>query len=592
MNRQMISRLLSMRLAKWLVPLAAAIVVVVVALSIPAIAQRQLTIIEPQPGAVVKEDLTVTVAKPRPGEGYLIYKVDGVLKEASAEVQFVLDTKELADGEHTLVVEDHDGTGAIVGRAEVKFIVANKIGAADATTSAVPLFHWDYQQFLDKEITTYVLWAQGIATSAKKKTPTAAGAGGEGGGQVGQQGPDVIVLDRQLSLKIRQMIRDVSADGTANIRTIVEGGHERWRHYEQASMDPEEPPNFAGAGGWCFSGGGGGRTQGAEGMAGPGAGPAGGMVGPGGGQGTAMAVAEPVKVWDGEGSCELCMQYKETGQPPVWCPSAEVGRTYTKKIYRSGKEVNATRKYEVWPYEHATRFAMSELQPMFADHPVRPGDQWNSTMTFVCELAERRGVTVTVPLKFVGFEWQGGRKTAKLQTEFDMPEPQAKEVAMVCIDFVGAGQQQVGAEGGGAGGGLPMGAFQGTEKKKPPRFISPPRVHVKRTIYFDYARKKILRTEDQVTSRFVFKPPKQAAGMMGGGMMPGGGMAGGGAPQQSEEPENWTYNVTIITQLDESNPEPAPNYNKRTATGPRDYDHVMEKTDRPVPPNDPKAPRF
>ncbi|PIX41630.1 MAG: hypothetical protein COZ56_11550 [Armatimonadetes bacterium CG_4_8_14_3_um_filter_58_9] len=585
MHIRTMSRSIQMGLIRVPAKRMVAIVIGTVALSLPALGQRKVTIIEPQPGAAVKEELTVTVAKAHPGEGYVIYKVDGVFREASSEVQYTLDTKELTDGEHTVLVEDHDGTGAIVGTAEVKFTVANKIAAADATTSAVPLFHWDYQQFLDKEITTYVLWAQGIAASAKKKAP--APVGGAGGGEQGQQGPDVIVLDRQLSLKIRQIIRDVSVDGTANVRTIVEGGHERWRHYEQAAMDPEEPPTFAGAGGWCFSGGGAGKKEGAGGPAGAAA-PA---AGAGGGE--AMAMAEPVKVWDGEGSCELCEEHKESGLPPIWCPSAEVGRTYTKKIHKSGKEVNATRKYDVWPYEHGARFAMSELQPMFDDRPVRPGDQWQSAMTFVCELAERRGINATVPLKFLGFEWQGGRKTAKLQTEFDMPETQAKEVAMVCIDFVGAGQApETGAEGGGAGGGLPSGAFQGTNKKKPPRFISPPRVHVKRVIYFDYARKKILRTEDNINSRFAFKPPKQAAGAMGGGMAQGGGMAGGGGgASQPAEPESWSYNVTIITQLDESPAEPTPIYNQRGISG-RDYDHVKEKNDRTVPPDDPKRPQF
>lgn len=574
-------------------------VVALVMTSLPPLhAQRKLTIIEPQEGKSVSEDLTVTVSRPRPDQGYLIFKVDGVIKEATSEVQYVIDTKGLPDGEHVILVEDHDGTGALVETTQVKVQVANKIGAGEATYSAVPLIHWDYQQFLDKEITRYEVWAQGIAASDKMQQAAPAGgaAGGTGGSQ--QQSSDVIVLDRQLSLKIRQMIRDIQQDGTANIRTIVEGGHERWRHYEQASSDPEEPPSFAGAGGWCFGGGGQGQTQQAGGAAAGAGGPGAAGAGPGGAGaagGGAAPAAPPVKVWDGEGSCDHCIQYKEEQEPPAWCPSAEVGRTYTKRMYQSGREVSATRR-DQWPYEIATRFAMSELQPMFSDHPVRPGETWNSEMTFVCELAERRGIKAVAPLRFVGFEWQGGKKTAKLEAEFDLPEIKAKEVANVCIDFVMGGNKSGTDSSGAAGGGLGPGATLGGQvKKKPTKFLKPPRVHIKRIIYFDYARKKILRTEDQVNGRYEFKPPA-ASGAGGGGPMGGGAMAGGAAGgasggQSQSEPEKWSYSVTIITQLDETPAVPTPGYNQG-GINPHDYDNVPEKNDRPVATSDVRRPNF
>lgn len=82
-------------------------------------------------------------------------------------------------------------------------------------------------------------------------------------------------------------------------------------------------------------------------------------------------------------------------------------------------------------------------------------------------------------------------------------------------------------------------------------------------------------------------------GGMGGGMMGGGGAGGasGGGQTQQSEPEKWSYNVTIITQLDESPAEPNPIYNKAGIT-PHDYDSVLERTDRPIAAIDPRKPNF
>ena len=359
---------------------------------------------------------------------------------------------------------------------------------------------------------------------------------GMGGGGIGASGGNPAALDKQVTLLIRRATRDVGlVEGAANIKMSVKDAFERGR--EGASQ---------GAGG----------LGGAMGMPG--------MMGAGAANNAAPANPDE---WAKE-----------------WSPAQENGEFYVKMIKANGEEINATRKRPT--------IALGDLLPRFPNTAVRPGSSWESEITLVAELVERKPVTVRAPMYFTSFETlktPAGvpRRCAKLESSFPLSKETSEKIAK-SIASAGGSAGGMGAMGGGmmgAGGAMPGMGMPGAMGGGAEATVKNARTSVVRTMWFDVNARRLLRSEDTVETYYEGEAqaamggamgggamPGMMPGMMGGGMMPGMpgmGMPGGamgGAKAEPAEPTKTTYTLRVARYLDDTVPAPTENYNAGAGT--------------------------
>lgn len=573
-----------------------------------AMSQQRFSIEYPREGEQVRGLITVRLKRDIQ-QGYFFVKLDGNFHSIVSEDSFVLNTLDLPNGDHTIEVEFHDAEGNPVGTTRATFRVANGIVTAEGQRF---LFrHWNYDDYAKRVVARYRQWIESNAVATIKSKPVAGG-----GGMV--QPPDTTALDKQISLLIRQEIRDVLVTGAANIRTIVQYAFERGREGVQSGM--------------------------------------------GGGASTLPGVKPK---WSEE-----------------WYEAREANKQQVRMIFPTGIEVNATANSGPQEGRRHAKIPTVDILPRFPaqptnerePRPVAEGESWSSPMTFVVELVHRVALRANGTIQFTKFEdvklREGEtRRCAKLEMvkKFTAPpgrlvllcgnckkpvplniepgEPCPNNCGAIFTDetlgaanpaIIAAGftSQFVGGGGGGGGGMMGGGAMGGEEGMSGMAGVagggmrggmpgmpgmggggsgaeSGPDIRnaettINRTLYFDpLERKVVLAIDDIVTEYDIMGGTSGVGGMgmpgMGGmpgmpggaGMMgPGGGMpgAGGGSTKQ------WThvvYRVKITTWLDTEPVKATVKFGTRKddKPNPHDYDSVREEgKDRSISLTDPKNP--
>jgi hypothetical protein len=188
---------------------------------------------------------------------------------------------------------------------------------------------------------------------------------------------------------------------------------------------------------------------------------------------------------------------------------------------------------------------------------------------------------------FENLQTQAGveRRTARLESEFDLPENVSMRIAKslqaaggsggACSRWNGRATIRR-ASGMGAGG--EAGAAAATAE------ISVARTHVRRIVWFDIAGRRVLRSEDYVDTYYEEEQPAQAMGGMGGppagfggpppgfgGPPPGfGGAPFGGGPGAAAmapaEPTKVNYNLRVVKYLDDTIPPPTDQFTAGAGT--------------------------
>src|SRR5688572_18946032 len=69
-----------------------------------ALAQGGIRIVSPKPNEVVRGEVEARFDKPFPDQGYTIIHLDGEFKEASALNRYIINTRDLPDGDHNLLI--------------------------------------------------------------------------------------------------------------------------------------------------------------------------------------------------------------------------------------------------------------------------------------------------------------------------------------------------------------------------------------------------------------------------------------------------------------------------------------------------------
>lgn len=510
-------------------------------LSTAAFAQ-EVQIQFPQEGQQVRGQITVRFSG-IPDGGYVVVKVDGNFATATSQPTFVLNTFPptfSGDGTHKVTITGINAGGKNVSEKTVSFEVANN--RVDVGGEGVRLTHYVNSMRLDDNVQRYRLFAESNATI--DDGGGAGGGGGMGGAGGGDSGEAFIPapLDWQISGLMRRIVRDVGmfsdakSDGvsSANIRTVVQEAYQHQRESESGT----------------------------------------------GGGGGAMG-----------GTTKKSSKKKKSGGPTKapwkkdWESAPEIGQYFVKMIEPSGKEINATRK--------APTIAIADLLPTFPEADVRPGSTWETRMTFIGDLSSRQPVNVSVPITFTSFESVKtvsgeNRRTAKLESRFQMPEDLAKKMAINLI-LQGGSSKTGGAGGGGeggpggagGGGGMTGPSSGGSEAGKTWNTLDPEelqeymeaitsvRASASRVLWFDIENHCVLRSEDIINSYYEYEEATETegGGGMGGGMDAGGAGGAGGA---ESGPQKVTYGLVVTTWLDDSIPAATPKYAGSTSSSRRD----------------------
>ena len=143
----------------------------------------------------------------------------------------------------------------------------------------------------------------------------------------------------------------------------------------------------------------------------------------------------------------------------------------------------------------------------------------------------------------------------------------------------GGGATSGGTSSGGTGGGdrgaAPVsatgggGAAGGTEID--PDTILNSRTNVARVLWFDIENRRVIRCEDRLNTSFEME-----AGQAAGGA---GGAEGGGAADA--EPTRVNYNLFVVTQYDDTIPDPQPLYTNGYLTAHHNPDHNPDDAKKP-----------
>ena len=552
---------------------AAAFPVVAGPLTKVAHAQTTLSVAAPTEGQTVRGTFKSSFSGV-PAGGYAMVYVDltpgnrlDAFRGAVTSGALDIETFGLTDGRHTLTVIAYNSSGGRVAETKVNFDVANS--QVDLSAQSVVLRNWTKEDLLDPDVERYRVFAEATGKTSGGASGGGGGAmpgmgmpgmmggampgGGMPGAMGGAGGGNPATLDKQVTLLIRRVTRDVGmVEGAANIKMSVKDAFERGRE---------------------------GAAQGAGGMNG--------AMGMPGMMGAGASNAKPANPdeWAKD-----------------WSPAPENGEFYVKMIKADGQEINATRKQPT--------IALGDLLPRFPTAAVRPGSSWESEITLVAELAERKAVTVRAPMYFTSFETlktPGGvaRRCAKLESHFPLTKETAEKVAKR-IAAAGGTSGGAGAMGGampgmgmpGMMGGGAMGAGGGEATVKNAR------TDVTRTMWFDVSARRLLRSEDSIVTTYegeaqaamggamgggmmpgMGMPGMGMPGMMGGGMMPGMGMPGMGMPNavkaEPAEPTKTTYTLRVARYLDDTSPAPTENYNAGAGTA-HARDNVQDPSLAPV----------
>lgn len=509
-------------------------------------AQEAPRIVFPQEGQAVRGEINAQFGG-IPESGYVIIKLDGQFKQATAQTSFVLNTFQEfngQDGPHKLSITGIDASGRTVGTNEVSFQVAN--AQIDETQDAVTLRHWTIADRIDQSVQRYGIFAESNATIDDGT------AGAAAGGATGATGYLPAPLDMQFTALVRKQVRDVGmVDNSANIRYVIQQAFVRQRLGEAGATTGASPS--------------------AEGGDAPAPAPASVRAGVAAGNGSSKAP------WN----FELVGNARNPIKRDKWEVAPELGQYFVKMIRANGEEINATRKQPT--------IAVTDLLPVFPEEAIRPGASVQTTMTMIGELSKREPINVRdAPLSLTSFEniaTPAGerRRVAKLESYFNLPMAQAMQIAAKLATMSGGAGAAGGAATGAEGGAAPAPAADAAVD--PASIIATARTRVSRVIYFDVASRRVIRSEDTVNTYYESLAPATGGAAEGGAPAAaptGEGGADAGAAAAPAEPTKVNYNLRIVTYLDDRVPPPTEKYNSGAGTahgiapGKRDQSLVRE----------------
>lgn len=452
------------------------------------------TITFPQPNAALRGTVKV-LFEGVPDGGYAMIYLDGKglsnLREATTKPFHILNTFTLPDGSHTLSVVAFNAAGKRIGQSDVSFQVSNN--SVDTEAEGVSLVNWKNSDIYDDSVRRYRIFAESSVTVEGGSGGGGAAAGGAAGAAGGDASAEDTYIpapfDWQIDMLVRRVVRDVGlTDNSANIKSVLSEAYQRQRLSEQ---------------------GGGAETESGQ-------------------------KVKKKKKKKGQISAPTKAPWGE------WYASPQAGRYAVKTIKANGDEINATRK--------PATLGLADLLPRFPQGQVRPGSTWQSDMTIVGEIPEATGINVQAPMTFTGFENLQSpagkeKRTAKLESRFNLPLDAATRVARSIQKQVGSGGGLAGQGAGGGSTGMTGGAGGAGADVEPPDFVSV-NVSVTREIWFDISGTQILRAEDTVNTNYEEEVEEDAGG--------GGAAAGGEAASGTKV----SYNLRISKYLDDTIPPP------------------------------------
>ena len=477
-----------------------------VGISFLAVSARAQTVTFPQPNASVRGTIKV-LFEGVPEGGYAMIYLDGRglnnLREATTKPFHLLNTFTLPDGRHTLTIVAFSAAGKRIGQAEIPFQVANN--SVDTDAEGVSLINWTNQDMIRDSVRRYRIFAE---SNASVEGGAAAGGGAAGGAPAGggaEASSEEYIpapLDWQIDMLVRRVVRDVGLfENSANIKSVLSEAYQRQRLSEQ-------------------------------------------------GGGAETITGQKVKV-----------KKKKKGPPTKapwgeWYPSPEAGRYAVKTIKQNGDEINATRK--------PATLGLADLLPRFPAGQVRPGSTWQSDMTIVGDIPIATSINVQAPMTFVAFENLQSpagleKRTAKLESRFNLPIEAATKIARSIQKQIGAGGGTAAQGGGAAAGAGPTLGGAAAEEEEMPDFLTVS-VSVTREIWFDISGTQVLRAEDQVRTYYE-EEPQAAEGGAGPAAAPAGGEAAAPA-----EPVKVSYNLRVSKYLDDTIPPPTDTFNAGAGT--------------------------
>ena len=169
-----------------------------------AFGQGSIRILEPKPNESVRGEMKAVFERPFPNQGYVIVRLDNEFKEATAEQDYLINTRKLTDGPHTLTIDVRDDRGRPIGTTSVTFKVAND--TADTTGPGIQLQHWDYSHYIPtKRLLRYRVWADAVGFAVESSPPPPAQTGAAGGGENpgGPGGPGMRSEERRVGKECR-----------------------------------------------------------------------------------------------------------------------------------------------------------------------------------------------------------------------------------------------------------------------------------------------------------------------------------------------------------------------------------------------------
>lgn len=461
-------------------------------------AQEAVQITYPQPNQDVRGEIDIKFTGVPQG-GYAIIKVDGVFKEATAQDNYTLNTfPPTFPGDGTHKIS----VTAVNPNGHVASQAEVSFNVAnskvDPTGTAVNLVHWKPVDILEKSVQRYRIFAESNGiASGSKNGGSGAGPGGSSPG--GMTGDTGASCENWLEAPLDWQL-------SALVRRFVRDvnmfdGSANIRSIVQTAFQHQRE-----------------------------------VCGP-----------PPKK------KCKVQPPPRKKPWDCYWFMAPETGQFYVKTIKPNGDEINATRK--------GATLALADLLPVFPLGEVQPGSTWQTNMTFLTELSERKPINVQTLITFTSVEkltTPNGEilDAAKLESRFQMPTDVAKKIAVSIQSksgsstgggafTPGAGASTSPAPSPGPGGAAGAGA-SGQELSVDD--IDEARCRVARVLWFDIANHRVLRSEDFIDT--VYKMAQQTSG-------DSTGAAAGGAAGEGQEV---SYNLRVTTWLDDRIPAPSDTY--------------------------------
>ncbi|PIX40777.1 MAG: hypothetical protein COZ57_25045, partial [Armatimonadetes bacterium CG_4_8_14_3_um_filter_66_20] len=196
--------------------------------------QDLVRIVSPKDGDAIVGKVQVEVERKNEAQSYLMYKLAGKWATAQSSNHFEFDSRQYQDGDLKLTVDYHDATGKKAASQEVTLKVSNKVAPEDAGIHQEGLVfrHFTGKDVNSAKVRRYLLTASARADAITIEEESGRPAEDDDGSAAADAAGR---LDIDIALLLRQEVKEMHADGSAVVKTIVQSGSERVREGGQAA---------------------------------------------------------------------------------------------------------------------------------------------------------------------------------------------------------------------------------------------------------------------------------------------------------------------------------------------------------------------